>query len=182
MTNIIVAFPKLQDAQNIRAILVRNGFDVAAPCTSGAQVIHLVDELDYGIIITGYRLTDMMYEELHELIPRDFQMLLTASEGHWNERSCSDVVYVPMPIKTHMLIETLQMMVETITRRRKKRLREQPKRRSEADNALIEEAKKLLMIKNNMTEEEAHRYIQKCSMDSGNSLVETAGMVLSIYA
>ena len=31
-----------------------------------------------------------------------------------------------------------------------------------------------------MTEEEAHRYIQKCSMDSGTNMVETAEMVLSM--
>ena len=36
------------------------------------------------------------------------------------------------------------------------------------------------MARNNMTEEEAHRYIQKCSMDSGTNMVETAQMVLSI--
>jgi AmiR/NasT family two-component response regulator len=31
-----------------------------------------------------------------------------------------------------------------------------------------------------MTEEEAHRYLQKTSMDSGTNLVETAQMVLSM--
>ena len=36
------------------------------------------------------------------------------------------------------------------------------------------------MRRNHMTEEEAHRYIQKCSMDSGTNLIETAQMVLSI--
>ena len=36
------------------------------------------------------------------------------------------------------------------------------------------------MARNHMTEEEAHRYLQKCSMDSGANLVETAQMVLSI--
>lgn len=33
-----------------------------------------------------------------------------------------------------------------------------------------------------MTEQDAFRYIQKCSMDSGNTMVESATMVLSIYA
>lgn len=31
-----------------------------------------------------------------------------------------------------------------------------------------------------MSEEEAHKYLQKCSMDSSRDLVETAQMVLSI--
>ena len=29
-----------------------------------------------------------------------------------------------------------------------------------------------------MTESEAHRYIQKCSMDSGTNLVETSQMII----
>ena len=40
--------------------------------------------------------------------------------------------------------------------------------------------KRLLMERNGMSEEEAHRYIQKCSMDSGTNLVETAQMVISL--
>ena len=36
------------------------------------------------------------------------------------------------------------------------------------------------MERNHMTEEEAHRYIQKCSMDSGTSLPETAQMVIAM--
>ncbi|MFR3319996.1 MAG: ANTAR domain-containing protein [Lachnospiraceae bacterium] len=31
-----------------------------------------------------------------------------------------------------------------------------------------------------MTEEEAHRYLQKTSMDSGTNLVETAQMLLTL--
>lgn len=49
-----------------------------------------------------------------------------------------------------------------------------------AQKAIIEEAKKVLMMNRNMTEEEAHRYIQKNSMDSGTNMVETAQMVLQI--
>ena len=36
------------------------------------------------------------------------------------------------------------------------------------------------MGRNNMTEEEAHRYLQKRSMENGTGLVETAQMVLSL--
>jgi len=49
-----------------------------------------------------------------------------------------------------------------------------------AQKAIIDEAKKLLMNTRNMTEEEAHRFIQKSSMDSGTNMVETAQMVLQI--
>ena len=39
-------------------------------------------------------------------------------------------------------------------------------------------AKKVLITQRNMTEPEAHRYLQKMSMDAGRSLAETARMVL----
>ena len=37
MTNVIVLFPKIEDAKNIRNLLVRHGFRVSAVCTTGAQ-------------------------------------------------------------------------------------------------------------------------------------------------
>ena len=86
-----------------------------------------------------------------------------------------------MPIKVYDILNTVEMMLNTMERRRRKRKREQKEReRSTGDRAVIKEAKELLMARNNMTEGEAHRYLQKCSMDSGTNLVETAEMVLSI--
>ena len=43
---------------------------------------------------------------------------------------------------------------------------------------LIERAKALLMEKKSMTEIHAHIYLQKISMDSGRSIVESAQMIL----
>ena len=48
-------------------------------------------------------------------------------------------------------------------------------------NGIAQElTKKLLMERNHMSEEEAHRYMQKCSMDSGNNMVETAKMIFAL--
>ena len=57
-----------------------------------------------------------------------------------------------------------------------------PKERSQEEKQLIQQAKELLMIRNNMTEEEAHRYMQKTSMDSGTGLTDTAQMILSMLS
>jgi response regulator NasT len=72
------------------------------------------------------------------------------------------------------------MMLEAqIQRRRKKRAN--PRRRNAEEKKTIDEAKYVLMERNNMSEPEAFRYIQKCSMDSGNTMVESALMVLGLY-
>ena len=49
----------------------------------------------------------------------------------------------------------------------------------EKEQKTIDDAKALLMERNHLSEEEAHKYIQKLSMDSGNNLVETAEMILA---
>ena len=50
MSTLIVAFPKLEEAKAVRNLLIHRGFDVAVPCTSGAQAINQADTLSDGII------------------------------------------------------------------------------------------------------------------------------------
>ena len=45
----------------------------------------------------------------------------------------------------------------------------------------MQRAKELLMDINRMTEAEAHRFLQKRSMDAGLKMVETAQMVIDSY-
>ncbi|MDO4343840.1 MAG: ANTAR domain-containing protein [Eubacteriales bacterium] len=179
MVSIIVVFPKAEDARNIRNILVRNGYQVSAVCTSGAQVLQAADDLGEGIVVCGYKYADMMYTQLKEYLPAGFEMLLIAS-GHVLEM-CPDreIVRLALPLKVHDMVNTLEMMYSNMARRRR-RERNKPKVRTEEEKQLIADAKKLLMERNHMTEEEAHRYMQKCSMDSGTNLVETAQIVFTL--
>lgn len=175
---VIVVFRKMEEAKNIKSVLVHNGVEVMATGTSGAYAIAAAEELDNGIIICGYRLADMTYSELKECLPGGFRMLLVTSENHWMNLEDKDVVFLPLPLKVHSLVETVQMMIETS---RSRRHLKSAAIRSGEQKELIKRAKGVLMDRNAMSEEEAHRYLQKCSMDSGNSLVETAHMVMSIY-
>ena len=182
MATIIVAFPKIEEAKAVRNLLVRRGYDVAVPCTSGAQAVNQADALSDGIIISGYKLSDnMLYKELYEYKPKSFELLLVASRDRWGDCQGDDIVCTAMPLKVNDLLNTLEMMLQAQVRRRKK-LRSQPRRRSPQEQKVIDDAKALLMEKNNMTEQEAFRYIQKCSMDSGNTMVESASMVIGSYA
>ena len=179
MTNVIVAFPKAEDAKSIKNVLMRSGFQVIAVCTSGAQTVNQADGLNGGIIVCGYRFPDMMADELHDCLHAGFDMLLVSSPAKWESQIPSDIVCLPMPLKVHDLVDTLEMMIQN-QQRRKRKERMQPKARSDEERQIIDQAKALLMERNNMTELEAHRYIQKCSMDSGTNMVETAQMVVSL--
>lgn len=179
MTGIIVAFPNRDNAVSIRNLLVRGGMDVTGVCTSGAQAIGFADTLDEGIVVCGYKLKDMMYTELKEYLPEHFGVLLVASRIKWEGDLMEGVTAIPMPVKAYELMDTLQAMLDETERKRKRR-REERRGRNPRQQAVIREAKELLMERNHMSEEEAHRYLQKNSMDSGTNMAETARKVLSI--
>ena len=63
----------------------------------------------------------------------------------------------------------------------KEKEKEKPDKRSADEQGVINQAKSLLIEKNGMTEEEAHRYLQKRSMDNGTNMVETSYMVLQVF-
>ncbi len=180
MASIIVAFHKQEDAISIKNVLVRNGYEVSAVCTSGAHVLAAIDDYNDGIIVCGYRITDMLYYQLRENLPNEFEMLVLASPAKFEGEQYDGVVNVAMPLKVYDLINTVEMLNNAIMRRKKKR-KNQPKTRSPEEQKKLDDAKEILMNRNGMTEEEAHRYIQKISMDSGTNMVETAEMILNLY-
>ena len=140
MVNIIVVLPKLEEAKTIKNILIRSGFQVTGVCVTGAQAIQHTDGLADGVVICGYKMSDMLFSELKECLPFGFELLLLASQKEQN------VI----------------------------------KERTAQENVMIAEAKEILMVRNHMTEGEAHKYLQKSSMDSGVSLTESAQMVLTM--
>ena len=179
MANIIIAMARPEECTSIRNLLARSGYRNSVVCSSGAQAIAKMDELEEGVIISAYKLVDMMYSRILDNKPDRFDMLILASQKNIQECYGTEAICLAMPIKVDKLIETVNSIFDEQARRRR-RARLMPKKRSDEELGILSEAKKLLMEKNNMDEAQAHRYLQKNSMDSGNDIVEMARMVISL--
>lgn len=177
-SSIVIALPKIEDAKKIRTILNRYGFSVAAVCCTAARALSSISELDSGILICGCRLPDMNYRDLAGCLPDYFELLLLASARVLSEAPPS-VLSVEMPMRAGDFVSTVNMMLAQLERRWKKE-KKRPKPRSWKEQNYISNAKMLLMERNHLGEEEAYRYMQKCSMDSGTNLAETAQMILML--
>lgn len=177
--NIIVVFPKAEQAKAVRSILIKGGYTVDYVCSTGAQALAAASGLGGGIVICTYRLTDMIYSELYEYLTPRFEMLLIGSKSQIDDRELEDIVGLSAPIKVHELLQTVEMMAVTYSKKKKKR-RQMPNICTEKEKRMIGEAKELLMERNHFSEEEAHRYLQKRSMENGTGLQETAQMILSL--
>lgn len=178
MAAIIVAFPKLEDAKKLSKLIIKNGYDVNLACDSGAKAVNAANHLDGGIVICGYKFTDMHYSEINNYLPGSFQMLLLASPAKLADCD-GGIMCLAMPFKVQDLMDTLETMMVQYNRWHKKQ-KNKPKKRTENDKKIITAAKELLMERNNMTESEAHRYIQKISMDSATNMAETAQMIIEL--
>ena len=178
MSIIIVVLPKVEDAKKIRRILVEHGFMDTIFCPTGAAALTELNRHPCGLIISGYRLSDMYYRELHENLPKYFEMLLIGSAATVSDNP-SGLMALTTPLKIFDLVNTVEMMLGQ-TEQRLKKDKKKPKKRSEREENYIRNAKLLLMERNHLNEEEAHRYIQKCSMDNGTNMVETAQMILML--
>lgn len=64
---------------------------------------------------------------------------------------------------------------------RQKEKKHKPRQRTREELEIIEEVKALLMKNNRITEQEAHEYIQRRSMNSGVGLIEMAKMIRDSY-
>lgn len=177
--NIIIIFPKKEFAQKISGVLQRHGFHVCSVCVTGAQGILAMEQYETGLVISAIRYSDMNYRSVKENLPDSFEMIVLASQEQWEQYGEDDVSFLPVPFKVYDLIETVDDYICGLERRLKKE-KKKPKKRNSRDQGLIMEAKERLMERNQWSEEKAHRYLQRSSMDCGRSLVETAEMILEM--
>ena len=173
---IIIAMPRIEDADRLAGILRGKGIFVDYTCDSGADVLRRASDDDSGVIICGYKLRDMPHMQLLELIPEHFEMILTVSAGKWD--MCADeVLKVELPLKVGDFVQTVEM-VSSRMEAGKRKGGKGPGGRTKEQQEIVEKAQRLLIERNGMERVEAYRYIQRQSMNSGNSMVEVATTIL----
>ena len=113
MAGIIVAFSKAEEGRNVRNLLMKKGYNVAAVCTSGAQVIAMTDSLKNGVIVCGYKLADMMYLDVWHETNESFEMIMLANPGKVYAEEEKGISYLYMPFKIKEFLNTLEMQLVT---------------------------------------------------------------------
>lgn len=133
MVNVIVVFPKIEEAKSVKNLLIRNGISVTKVCTTGSQAAQAADACDDGVIICGYKFSDMMYTDLESYIPKYFDMIVLSSRKNYEEVRDSGVVCISMPVKSADFVNTVSLTIENLLWERKNvslsRRNEQKKKR-----------------------------------------------------
>ena len=176
MSCIIVVMPKIEEAGRIGGLLGKYGYRPDLLCTTAAEALSESCRREEGFVICGGRLIDMSFVELQDCIPQSFKLIIL-SRNVMNEEYPEEAVKIAVPFKVSELIGIMEGETAGYRKRRENPNAAGPIRNSE-ERKYIDRAKELLIKNRQMTEPEAYRYIQKTSMDSGNTMVETAQMIM----
>ena len=177
MDRIVVAFANEEAQRRILRLLESDGYSPAACCAAGAEVIRTVRKLGSAIVVCGFKLRDMTATDLAADLWQTAVLLTVSSAVNLDFCEGENLYKLPTPVRRSDFFATLDLL----RRFEEKHLHHPPPKRREADQQLIQKAKDLLMDVNRMTEGEAHRFLQKRSMDAGLKMVETAQLIIDSY-
>ena len=186
MRHLIIAFTDQEVARKIKLVLSGQGLPVAGVYASAAQVLQQAALLEGGgVVICPYRLADMTARELMNLLSDEYDMLVLATPRQQIQINEPGIYSLIQPVNGPVLVDSARQMLETRQLRLDRMFqynRPVPAAgdhdRSQDEQKIIEQAKYLLMNRHEMNEEEAHRFLQKKSMESGLRLADLARKVI----
>lgn len=178
MNGVIIACRDSGMRDKLSQCLASAGISVLGTAAKGASALHIANRFyeGVGVILCAYSMGDMTAPELYKIKPDNFEMVVLVSARQRSVSRGSRMLCLDIPINRRNLIDTLEMLMDHGIAARKD---SKPPQRTEDEKKIILRAKSLLMERNNMTEPDAHRFMQKRSMDSGEALVEIAGKILN---
>lgn len=179
MSSILVANSNEDSAKKIAAVLRSGGLNVSGVCASGSQVINFTNRhYQGGVVVCSEKLKDMPSVNLPRVVGSNYDFIFILKAQPANPTDNQAYIGLFMPINRIELISTINMLLDLsgISSLSIKKKLANP---SLDEKGVIESAKNLLIERNHMTEAQAHRFIQKKSMDNGKKMVETALIILN---
>ncbi|HHT77084.1 MAG TPA: ANTAR domain-containing protein [Clostridiaceae bacterium] len=192
MRGVIIGFSDQQMASKVRDIMIRYGINVRGIAHNGSALLRLtLLEDGGGLVICGSELKDMTAYQLFTQLSEDFDVLVLSAmppTGFFPEEAMG-LFYLSAPVfseelafYSRTLLNTRQMPIAGYKRdsRPKKDVFEQKTKRSPEEERDIQMAKMVLIDRRHFSEEEAHRYLQKESMQRGLRMATLARQILDI--
>ena len=174
MDTVIIAFERDSLCQRFSEMLESSGVAYCLTCHSGDVVRRILATQQIHCVICGYKLADGVAEDLFRDLPPACAMLMVANQAQLDLCANPDIFKLAAPVGRGDIVASVRMLLQFAGRMD----RYVRPRRSQEEEQVIRQAKQLLMARHGMSEEQAHRLLQKRSMDTGARMIQTARLVL----
>ncbi len=173
MRQVIVAFERQSNCDRIRESLESTGEFSCLVCRGADQIRRTVRKLRLDLVVCGFKLGEESCESVYHDLPQRCVMLMVAPQAQLDLCEAAGILKLPTPIRRGSLLASVRLLAQVGQGRERALARRSPEERE-----LVEQAKRLLIEHGGMTEDQAHRFLQKRSMDNGARLADTARQVL----
>lgn len=170
MKNIIVAYPSRNTALQLKSALEQDGLYVSHICATGASVLGIAADMRSGVIVCASILRDMGAGVLAEQLPAGFDIIALSKSG--KEDYMGNLICMPLPLDKDEFLRTAEILVTTESSFTSRNLK---------DSEYISNAKAVLMNINDMTEMQAHKFLQSESMRCGMKMVDIAKDIIAKF-
>ena len=171
MARIVIASAADAAREHLSQLLISSGFSIFRCCASGSELRRTLNECEDGVVILMGPLPGCKPDELQWDYGDHVQILLIGKPSLLESCEAPEIFRLPLPIAGQAVIGAVNMLAQLHQMRL-------PKRSGE-DKQIVEQAKKLLMARDGITEPEAHRAMQQYAMRHGTKMAEYAKQIVN---
>lgn len=180
MSSILIANSNADYAKKIAAVLHSGGLNVSGVCTAGSQVIDFTNRHYHGgVVVCSSRLMDMAALDLPKVVGSNYDFLFIVKSQQPDIADSLSCVSLMQPLNRMSLISSVNMLL-SIADYSSLTIKKKIASGILDEKQIIEQAKNLLIERNNFTEPQAYRFIQKRSMDTSKKMIEIAMIILNL--
>ena len=170
MARIVIASASETSREQLSRLLASSGFSVFRCCASGSELRRIINECDDGVVILLGSLPDCKPDELQWDYGDRIQILLIGKPALLESCEAPEIFRLALPASSQAVIGAVGMLNQLHQMRLPKRIGN--------EKQLVEQAKRLLMQREKMTEPEAHRQMQQYAMNHGMKMAEYAAQIV----
>ena len=170
VARIIIASAAEASRAQLSRLLASSGIEVYRLCASGGELRRAMDECEDGVVVVAGVLPDCRPDDLIWDFESCYQILLIGRPEVLSSCESPDIFRLALPSSGSVILGAVEMLSQLHGMRL-------PKRTGE-DKALVDEAKRLLMREQGISEPEAHRQMQKYAMRQSIKMTEYAAQLL----
>lgn len=183
MKSVIIAFSNPLLTNWITAVLTRGGYTIEYSCKTAGEVARVADFCTSPVVVCGFQFADMTAEDLQTILDGRIAMLTVVLPHQRDLIERQGMAVVPYPLSSMELLQAIEHVERNaaeaaVAPKPPAPSKSHPSERPAEEKLLILKAKGYLMDEYQMTESQAHRFLQKSSMDRGLKLIDSARMVL----
>ncbi len=172
--NLFIAFDNKKVSLSVAKILLSNGIKVNKIAESVSDILYVNRYYNSGIIITGYCFDNQYINDIIDHIHGNFNVICIGKREQLEFCDDDRIFKLAVPLNKTDLLCSVEMLMTIETGYKPKA------HKSQSDERLIQRAKQALIDIYSMSEEQAHRYMQKKSMDTGRKLADIARIILEL--